>query len=122
VVAVVGDGAFNYNPVVAALGCQQEYGAPVLTVVFNNRSYASMKGGIEKFYPEGWSAQTGVYHGAGIAPAPDYAGLGALFGGHGERVTDPRAVGAAVRRAIEAVNGGRPAVLDLHIAPSNDRD
>jgi acetolactate synthase-1/2/3 large subunit len=122
VVAVVGDGAFNYNPVVAALGCQQEYGAPVLTVIFNNRSYASMKGGIEKFYPEGWSAQTGVYHGAGIAPAPDYAGLGALFGGHGERVTDPGQVGPAVRRAIEAVNGGQPAVLDLHIAPSNDRD
>jgi acetolactate synthase I/II/III large subunit len=122
VVAILGDGAFNYNPVVAALGFQQEYGFPVLTIVMNNQSYASMKGGIEKFYPEGWAAQTGVYHGAAIAPAPNYAGLAPLFGGYGERVTDPHEVGAATRRAVDAVRAGQPAILDIHVRPSNERD
>jgi acetolactate synthase I/II/III large subunit len=121
-VAILGDGAFNYNPVLAAMGYQQEYGLPVLAIVFTNQSYASMKGGIEKFYPEGWAAQTGVYHGAGIAPPPDYAALGPLVGGHGEQVTDPAEVGPAVRRAVDAVRAGQPTVLDVRIAPSNERE
>ncbi len=121
VMAILGDGAFNYNPTLAALGFQQEYGLPLINVVFNNQSYASMKGGIEKFYPEGWSARTGTYHGAGIAPPPDYAGLGSLVGGIGERVTEPGQVGPAMARAVAAVREGKPAVLDIHIAPSNER-
>jgi thiamine pyrophosphate-dependent acetolactate synthase large subunit-like protein len=121
VMAVLGDGAFNYNPVLAALGFQLEYGLPIINVVFNNQSYASMKGGIEKFYPEGWSAQTGTYHGAGIAPPPDYAQLGPLVGGVGEKVTDPGQVGPAMARAVAAVRNGQPAVLDIHIGPSNER-
>ena len=121
VMAILGDGAFNYNPTLAALGFQQEYGLPLINVVFNNQSYASMKGGIEKFYPEGWSARTGTYHGAGIAPPPDYAGLGPLVGGIGERVTEPGQVGPAMARAVAAVREGKPAVLDIHIAPGNER-
>ena len=121
VMAILGDGAFNYNPTLAALGFQQEYGLPLINVVFNNQSYASMKGGIEKFYPEGWSARTGTYHGADIAPPPDYAGLGPLVGGIGERVTEPGQVGPAMARAVAAVCEGKPAVLDIHIAPSNER-
>lgn len=121
VVAVVGDGAFNYNPALAALGFQQEYRAPVLTIVMNNESYASMKGGLEKLYPEGWAARTGVYYGAAIAPSPDYAGLAPLFGGHGETVRDPEAVEGAVRRAVAAVRAGQPAVLDLRLAPGDAR-
>jgi acetolactate synthase-1/2/3 large subunit len=121
VVAVVGDGAFNYNPVLAALGFQQEHAAPLLTIVLNNASYASMKAGLEKFYPEGWAARTGTYHGAAIAPAPDYAGLAPLFGGYGERVTEPEAVEDAVRRAVAAVRTGQLAVLDLHLAAGDPR-
>jgi len=118
VVTVLGDGAFNYNPVTAALGFQLEYQAPVLMAIINNESYASMKGGIEKFYPQGWAAQTGVYHGASIAPAPEYAQLATAAGGYGERVTDPGEIGAATRRAVEAVRAGQPAIVDIRIAAS----
>jgi acetolactate synthase-1/2/3 large subunit len=120
VVSVLGDGAFNYNPVAAALGFQQEYQAPILMAIVNNQSYASMKGGIEKFYPQGWAAQTGVYHGAAIAPAPEYADLARAAGGYGERVTDPREVGPATRRAVEAVRAGQPAILDIRVAPISE--
>lgn len=122
VVAVLGDGAFNYNPAVPALGFQQEYGLPVLAIIFNNASYAAMKGGLLKFYPEGWAVKTGYYPGADIAPPPDYAGLAPLFGGYGERVTDPHELPAAVRRGLDAVRAGKPVVLDVHIAPSNERE
>jgi acetolactate synthase-1/2/3 large subunit len=121
VVAVVGDGAFNYNPVVAALGFQQEHAAPVLTIVLNNASYASMKAGLEKFYPEGWAARTGVYHGAAIAPPPDYAALAPPFGGYGERVPEPEAIEGAVRRAVAAVRAGQPVILDLRLASEDAR-
>src|SRR5262249_6664515 len=39
VVCVIGDGAFHYNPVPAALGFAQQYGVPILIVVCNNRGY-----------------------------------------------------------------------------------
>jgi acetolactate synthase-1/2/3 large subunit len=122
VVSVLGDGGFNYNPVAAALGFQLEYQAPILTVIVNNQSYASMKGGTEKFYPDGWSAQTGVYHGASIAPAPDYAEFARAAGGHGEVVTDPREVGPAVRRGVDAVRAGQPAIVDVRVAATSGRE
>src|SRR5262249_28237626 len=36
VVCVIGDGAFNYNPVAACLGLAQQYRVPVLVVICNN--------------------------------------------------------------------------------------
>src|SRR5207237_941256 len=51
VVALMGDGSFNYNPVLAALGFWQEYRMPTLTVLFNNQGYLSMKRGVQQLYP-----------------------------------------------------------------------
>src|SRR6266480_1795118 len=36
VVALIGDGSFNYNPVTAAFGAAQEHRLPILIVLFNN--------------------------------------------------------------------------------------
>jgi acetolactate synthase I/II/III large subunit len=36
VIALIGDGSFNYNPVLAALGACQEHRMPMLIVLFNN--------------------------------------------------------------------------------------
>ena len=118
VVALIGDGTFNYNPVVAALGFSQEYARPTLTIVMNNAGYLSMKRGITSLYPEGWSARTETYHGWAITPNPRYAALAAAFDGHGETVEDPDQVEGALRRAIAAVRAGRPAIVDVRLAPN----
>jgi acetolactate synthase-1/2/3 large subunit len=56
VVAVVGDGSFNYNPVVACFGLCQERRMPILTVIFINHGYASLQGGLSRHYPDGEGA------------------------------------------------------------------
>jgi acetolactate synthase-1/2/3 large subunit len=45
VVCIIGDGAWHYNPVPAALGFAQEYGVPLLTVLCNTGS-TGLKPGI----------------------------------------------------------------------------
>jgi thiamine pyrophosphate-dependent acetolactate synthase large subunit-like protein len=84
VVAVVGDGSFNYNPVVACFGLCQERRMPILTVIFNNHGYASMQGGLAHRYPDGYGARGGGRKLAtSITPRHDYPRLIEAFGGWG---------------------------------------
>lgn len=113
VVSLIGDGSFNYNPVLAAFGCSQEYRLPTLTVLFNNQGYLSMKLGIQQLYPQGWAEKTNTFYGAPITPRPDYAALARAFDGYGETVEDPRQIRPALLRALEAVRGDRAALVDV---------
>jgi thiamine pyrophosphate-dependent acetolactate synthase large subunit-like protein len=112
VIALEGDGSFNYNPVPASFGLSQEYGLPFLTVIFDNLSYAAMRHH-SRFYPKGWSVREGVYHGVHMKPKPDYPKLAEAFGGYGETVEEPSEVRTALLRAVEEIEGGRLALLDV---------
>ena len=114
-VVFVGDGTYNYNPGLAALGFCQQYGVGLLTVIFNNGHYRSMQMGTEFLYPQGAAVTHRNHVGSPIAPNPDYGQLAALFGGHGETVAEPAQIRAAVERAVAAVREGRPAIVDLRI-------
>jgi acetolactate synthase-1/2/3 large subunit len=113
VVALEGDGSFNYNPVHACFGLSQEYQIPFLTVLFDNRSYAAMKQH-SMYYPEGYSVKEGKYYGVDI-PGPDYVKLTEAFGGYGEVVEDPAEVESALLRGLEQERSGRLALLDMII-------
>ncbi len=113
VVSLIGDGSFNYNPVLAAFGFAQEYHMPTLTVLFNNQGYASMKYGTQQLYPQGWAVQADTFYGAPIHPRPDYASLARAFGGHGETVEEPQQIGPALLRGLEAVSQGKAALVDV---------
>ena len=113
VVALIGDGSFNYNPVLAALGFWQEYRLPTLTVLFNNQGYLSMKRGVQQLYPQGWAVKTNTFYGAAITPRPDYAAIAHAFGGYGETVEEPGKIRPALQRALEAVRGGQAALVDV---------
>jgi acetolactate synthase-1/2/3 large subunit len=113
VVSLIGDGSFNYNPVLAAFGCAQEYRLPTLTVLFNNQSYLSMRLGTQQLYPQGWAARTETFYGAPILPHPDYAGIARAYDGHGETVEEPGQLRSALQRAIEAVRAGKAALVDV---------
>ncbi len=115
VVTVVGDGTFNYNPPLAALGFCQEYRVPMLIIIANNNRYRSMQMAVEKEYPDGWAARTNTYFGAHISPRVNYAGMAELVGGYGETVEDPAAIRPAINRALKALKQDRPAILDVII-------
>ena len=117
---MVGDGSFNYNPVLAAFGFAQQFGTPILIVLMNNRGYAAMKRAHLDTLPEGWSVRTGSFFGAEIEPAPDYAAISQAFGGYGERVEEPAELAGAIRRAMERVRGGQLSLLDVVVENEGD--
>ena len=112
VVTLIGDGAFLYNPALQSLGAARDYGLPIIAVIFNNSKYAAMQGMHLKMYPKGIAVDTDTFHGTHIN-APDFVKVAEAVGGHGERVEDPEALPAALRRALAAAQGGKPAVLDV---------
>jgi acetolactate synthase-1/2/3 large subunit len=114
VVALEGDGTFNYNPVLACLGAAQEHGIPFMTVIYNNGCYAAMKGHA-RYYPEGYSVTSDKYYGVSCGPTPSYAKLAEAFGGYSETVEDPQEVEPALRRALNHVREGTLALLDVRL-------
>jgi acetolactate synthase-1/2/3 large subunit len=119
VIAVIGDGSFNYNPVLAALGYAQEYNVPILIVLMNNHGYLSQKIGIPQYFPQGWAVKSNTYVGTSITPRPDYAGLTRLFGGYGETVEEPSEVHPSLLRGLNAVASSQLALIDMWLEPVN---
>jgi acetolactate synthase I/II/III large subunit len=116
VVLFIGDGAFNYNPVLAGLGLCQEYHLPLLVVIMNNGGYIAMRLGHNNLFPEGWAATHNTYLGVDIAPAPDYTRLAEAFGAYGEKVEKPEDVEGALRRGLQQLAQGRTALLDISVS------
>lgn len=119
VIALIGDGAFNYNPVLAALGASQEHRMPILIVLFDNSGYLSQKSGVVRHYPDGWAVQANTFVGTSITPSPDYPAIARAFAGHGELVDDPGQVRAALQRGLRAVSSGRVALVAMALQPIN---
>lgn len=76
---------------------------PILSILLNNFSMA-----IElKVMP----ISTEKYRSTDISG--DYAAMARAFGGHGERVTQPGDIKAAIQRGIEQTQAGKPALLEF---------
>ena len=110
VVCVIGDGAFNYNPVPACLGLAQQYGVPILVIICNNQGYVSQEWNLYKYFPSGYALRDNNPYGRVIEPTPDYAAIAPAFGAHGECVTDPAQLEPAIRRAHRRGGAGTPRV------------
>jgi acetolactate synthase-1/2/3 large subunit len=117
VISLIGDGSFNYDPALAALGACQEHNLPILIVIFNNLGYLSQQSGIPRYYPDGWAARTKNFVGISITPSPEYATVAKAFDGYGEKVEDPKEVRPALERGFKAVAGGQLALIDFRLQP-----
>lgn len=117
VVAIIGDGAWHYNPVPAALGFGQEYGVPLLIVVCNNQRYASQAENLMKYFPDSAAVRQQNFVGDLIQPTPDYVKLVEAYGGTGERVQDVGTLRPALLRALHSVACGQSFLLDVIVRP-----
>lgn len=113
VILITGDGAFNYNPVLAGLGLCQEYRIPIIILILNNGGYGAMKLGYQRLYPEGQAIRQNTYLGTDITPAPDYTRIAEAFGANGERLTAPSGIEPALKRALERLEEGKTTLLDV---------
>jgi thiamine pyrophosphate-dependent acetolactate synthase large subunit-like protein len=64
-------------------------------------------------YPKGNMAGKGEYIGGVFDPPPDFAKLAESVNGYGETVNQPDQVGPALRRGLEQVRKGHPAVISI---------
>jgi acetolactate synthase I/II/III large subunit len=115
VVAVCGDGSFNFGVPTAALWSAHRYGAPFVTVVLNNHSYWASKLPVIELYPDGASVQANDFPETQLTPDADYVALAMACGGTGQTVHTPQDMGEAVRWALSEADRGRCAVLDVRL-------
>jgi len=116
VIATVGDGAYVFANPTACAWLAAAHGAPTLTVVVNNGGWNAVSLSTQGQHPQGVAAEEGV-PGSAFAPRLELSRPATVVGAHTERVTERSELAAALRAAAEAVDGGTPAVVDVHVEP-----
>ena len=111
VILASGDGYFMFGTPMAALWAAAHHGAPFLSVVFVNRSYSTGTRGLRGTYSDGSAISAGNYDGGLFDPPPDFAKMAEAANSYGETVHEPETVGPALRRGLEQVRNGTPAVV-----------
>ena len=119
---VSGDGSFNFG--LQALWSASRYDAPIAYLILNNGQYQANRLNMSK-YP-GRMPETGQFPGVSLGhPDIDYVAIANGYGIAAESVTDPGELSAALQRAKDVINDGRPYLVDVHIETrfgSFDRD
>jgi acetolactate synthase-1/2/3 large subunit len=121
VIMTSGDGFYMYAVPNPAIWAAKQYGAPFMGVVFQNRSYSTGTRATVGYYPEGYSARSGL-EGGYFDPPIDFAKEAEAAGAYGENVRDPGEIGPALRRGLEQVRNGTPALISIWLPKlvSND--
>jgi acetolactate synthase-1/2/3 large subunit len=115
VVAICGDGSFNFSVPTAALWVARRSAAPFVAVVLNNHSYNASKRPVQGLYPHGASVAADDFPETELSPDTDYALLARACGGEGRKVDSPAEVGDAMRWALAESAQGKCVVLDCQL-------
>ena len=111
------DGDLNYAP--GVLWTAAHHRIPLLTIMHNNRAYHQ-----ERMYVEDMAARAerGIDRadiGTSLtSPNIDYATMAKVYGVYGAGpISNPKDLGPAIRRAIDVVKRGEPALVDVLTQP-----
>jgi acetolactate synthase-1/2/3 large subunit len=115
VVMVTGDGFYMYGSANAALWTACRYSAPFLSIIFQNRSYSTGTRAAAALYPDGYAMKAG-FEGGYFDPPIDFAKEAEAAGACGENVRDPAELPDALRRGLNEVRRGKPAVVAVWLA------
>jgi acetolactate synthase-1/2/3 large subunit len=115
VVATMGDGSYLFANPVAAHHVAEAQSIAVLTVILNNAGYGAVQQSVTGLYPTGYAAKADVVPLTSLSPSPDFRLVAESCRAWAETVTQPDELAGALDRAIDQVDGGRQAVLDVHI-------
>ena len=114
VVQIVGDGGFYFANPQSTLAVARQYKLGVLTVVLDNGGWSAVKEATLRVYPDG-DARAGGDFGAALVPDMDFSKVAEAAGAHGELVSDPDQLEAAIARCLTAVRDGQAAVLHVRV-------
>jgi acetolactate synthase-1/2/3 large subunit len=119
IVQVIGDGGFHFSSPDSVYAVAQQYQIPILTVVLDNGGWQAVKSAVQRVYPKGTAAETDQFQSRLMSGRQgeqrDFSALGRAFGAHGECVSEPDDLAAAIDRCLAALDDGKAAVLHVHI-------
>ena len=117
VIALVGDGCYQFAVPTSAYWVASTYGAPFLTVIYNNGGWNAPKFSTLGVHPEGTAKKNDTFFTtmtAGARLADIAMASGEVDGFH---VSKRKDLSNTLQTAMEAVRAGRPAVVDVAITP-----
>jgi acetolactate synthase-1/2/3 large subunit len=116
-VAIQADGDLMYAP--GVLWTAAHHRIPLLSVMHNNRAYHQEVMHVQRMANRHNRGITQASIGTTIDnPNIDFAGLARSMGVHAEGpITDPKDLAPAIRKALEAVKAGEPALIDVVSQP-----
>jgi acetolactate synthase-1/2/3 large subunit len=117
VVCLTGDGSYLFGVPSSAQWVARRYGAPALTVIYDNRGWAAPRSSTLAVHPDGAAAKAGDFF-TSFEPEADLPGVAAAAGGaYAVTVDDPDELPQALGDALAVVQGGRSAVVSVHLPP-----
>jgi acetolactate synthase-1/2/3 large subunit len=122
VIAVSGDGFYMFGTPIHALWSAKHYKAPFMAVVYQNRSYSTGTLRINSVYGQDSYTAKADYDGGYFDPPIDFAKEAEAAGAYGENVTDPAQVMPALKRGLERIRNGQPAVISVWLARLLQKD
>ncbi len=114
VVQVVGDGGFYFGGPASVFSVAQQYKLPILVMLLDNTGWSAVKESTLRVFPQGEAKEADLFQ-ASLMPDAEFSKIGEAFGAHGEKVSNPEDVPAALKRCVDAVRGGRAAILHARV-------
>ena len=119
IVQVIGDGGFHFSSPDSVYAVAQQCQIPILTIVLDNGGWQAVKSAVQRVYPKGIAAETDQFQSRLTSGRQgerrDFSDVAKAFGAHGERLSDPDQLAAAIDRAFAALDDGKAAVLHVQV-------
>jgi acetolactate synthase-1/2/3 large subunit len=119
IVQVIGDGGFHFSSPDSVYAVAQQYQIPIFTMVLDNGGWQAVKSATQRVYPKGVAAETDQFlsrlTSGRQGERRDFSAVAKAFGAHGECVTEPDELAAAIDRCLAALDDGKAAVLHVHV-------
>lgn len=117
VVSLTGDGTYLFSVPSSVHWMSRKYNAPFLTIIFNNQGWNATKMNLLKQHPDGIAKRDDHYWVNFDKPA-DLAKIAEAAGGaFAQTISKPEELESALKNAIEIVNSGQSAVIDVKMQP-----
>jgi acetolactate synthase-1/2/3 large subunit len=113
VITAVGDGSYMFNVPSACHFVARAENLATLTIINNNSEWYAVRRATTAMYPDGRAAKSNTLPVVNLTPSPNYEKIVESVDGYGEKVEDPAKLPAAMERALQAVEDGNPAVLNV---------
>jgi acetolactate synthase-1/2/3 large subunit len=82
-------------------------------MVMNNSQWFAVRRATVSMYPDGLASKANSLPIVDLSPSPDYHKITEAFGGYGERIEDPAKLIPARERALNKVEQGQQATLNV---------